>query len=371
MDARARHAQRSHAEELGQVSQDPGQQARRGAGHCSSPAAPAAHPQCWAEASSSRGRSRTRCSRGAPGSSRGWAAAGLSPGACAAVGQGTGVPRPQALQGCVPVPGGAPSLSEPRPHPRPVPVPYLAGQVEAGEVQGGLGVPRAGAEPHLGGQRPGSAGTQPPPPAPPVSRWRRLTLSGGCRRRQPGPRVSACSWQVSASTCTSAADRLGKSPVRLAKSVTGGGGGGEGLSRGRARPRPRPGPPPFPPALTEPHEVGPRAAQAELVGQRGQAAAGRPVADLGQHLGHGVHAQRHILRGGGVTRGPGPRSPPRSPPGARPAPTCSAAPHTKAPVSATTCATRAISARPMALAATRSAAAARHAGRCSPPPAAR
>ena len=78
--------------------------------------------------------------------------------------------------------------------------------------------------------------------------------------------------------------------MRLANSVTAGTG-----ERSPLPPQPHAAPPP-PPALTRPHEVGPRAAELQLVGQRGQAAPRPPVPDLGQHLGHGVHALCHVLR---------------------------------------------------------------------------
>lgn len=85
---------------------------------------------------------------------------------------------------------------------------------------------------------------------------------------------------------------------------------GHGRGRGRPlSPRPRAAPPP-PPALTRPHEVGPRAAELQLVGQRGQAAPRPPVPDLGQHLGHGVHALRHVLRADRGSSRPGGSPPP-------------------------------------------------------------
>lgn len=87
---------------------------------------------------------------------------------------------------------------------------------------------------------------------------------------------------------------------------------GHGRGRGRPlSPRPRAAPPP-PPALTRPHEVGPRAAELQLVGQRGQAAPRPPVPDLGQHLGHGVHALRHVLRADRGSARPGGSPPPSS-----------------------------------------------------------
>lgn len=58
-----------------------------------------------------------------------------------------------------------------------IPLPYLGGQVEAGEVQGGLGVPRGGAEPYLEGAVWGVGG---------ALSWNTILILGGWVLPYPG-----------------------------------------------------------------------------------------------------------------------------------------------------------------------------------------
>lgn len=120
----------------------------------------------------------------------------------------------------------------------------------------------------------------------------------------------------------------------MENSVTAGGNGavGPGLSEtGTPRTRgwyPRaPGAPG--PVPTEAQQLGRRAAQPQLAGQGREAAARRAVADLGQHLGHGVQVLRDVLRAAPshrCPRVPGVPAVPVSPPPRVPVPSCPGVP---------------------------------------------
>lgn len=80
------------------------------------------------------------------------------------------------------------------------------------------------------------------------------------------------------------------------------------------------------PVLTEAQQVGPRAAQPQLAGQGREAAARRAVADLGQHLGHGVQVLRDVLRAAPSARCPRPSRCPSVPASRCPRPPVSRCP---------------------------------------------